>query len=78
MSRFDYVKYGVIAEALQDAFKKKFVDMDKTLESIKDSRAKSLAVTKLEEAYMWIGKAIRDQQIASGTSSPLQEDRKNG
>lgn len=25
-------------------------------------RAKALAITKLEEAYMWVGKALRDEQ----------------
>jgi hypothetical protein len=34
-----------------------------------DSRAKSLALTKLEECYMWIGKMIRDEQIAEDNNA---------
>lgn len=35
-------------------------------QKIKTVLTKSLAITKLEECYMWIGKAIRDEQIARG------------
>jgi len=41
-------------------------------------RAKALAITKLEEVYMWIGKAIRDDQIKRNGSAELQEERKDG
>ncbi len=34
-------------------------------------------MTKLEEAYMCVGKAIRDDQIARNGSAPLQEARGN-
>lgn len=40
-------------------------------------RAKALALTKLEEVYMWIGKAIRDDQIERNGSAELQEERNN-
>lgn len=36
------------------------------------------AIEKLEECYMWIGKAIRDDQIRRNGSAPLQEARKDG
>jgi hypothetical protein len=32
---------------------------------------------KLEEAYMWCGKGLRDQQIERNGSAPLQEERGN-
>lgn len=65
MNRFDYVKYDESAISNQETFKQQF----KTLESLVETnllspRAKALALTKLEEAYMWVGKAIRDDQIA--------------
>jgi hypothetical protein len=41
------------------------------------ARSKAQAITKLEECYMWIGKAIRDDQIARSGSAPLQEERIN-
>ena len=43
-----------------------------------EGRAKSLALTKLEECYMWIGKAIRDAQMKRNGGAELQEERKNG
>lgn len=39
------------------------------------NRSKALALTALEEFYMWVGKAIRDDQILRNGSAPLQEDR---
>jgi len=36
------------------------------------------AIDKLEEFYMWVGKAIRDDQIKRNGSAPLQEGRKDG
>lgn len=65
MSRTDYVEYDEKAKAIQAAFKN---DVDFLLGMIeinlKSPRAKALALTKLEECYMWIGKAIRDDQLA--------------
>jgi hypothetical protein len=40
-------------------------------------RAKALALTKLEEVYMWIGKAIRDDQLSRNGTAELQEERNN-
>lgn len=41
-------------------------------------RSKAMAVTKLEELYMWLGKAVRDDQILRNGSAELQEERKDG
>ncbi len=76
-SRFDYVKYDNIAQGAQDAIKQKFKGVDSVVEGLKNGRAKALVLTKLEEAYMWVGKAIRDDQIARNGSAPLQEERTN-
>jgi hypothetical protein len=40
--------------------------------------AKKNAIKSLEETYMWIGKAIRDDQLARNGSAELQEERKDG
>lgn len=37
-----------------------------------------MAITKLEEFYMWVGKAIRDEQLLRNGSAELQEERKDG
>jgi hypothetical protein len=67
-SRFDYVKYDDRATVAQAEMKAKFQDLEDSLNRllpaprVHDSfgRAKALVLTKLEEAYMWVGKAIRD------------------
>ncbi len=78
MSRFDYVKYDEEAVALQGKFKDMFERLDKAVETgLSRGRASALAVTKLEEAYAWIGKAIRDDQIERSGAAQLQEERVN-
>ncbi len=75
MSRFDYVAYDEHAGKTQGQFKAAFQHLDTMVETLSQGRAKSLVITKLEEAYMWIGKAIRDDQIARNGSALLQESR---
>lgn len=87
-SRFDYVKYDKNAVADQETAKKLVTKLETFIEGIgysqgvlrpECSRAKALALTKLEEVYMWIGKALRDDQIArlGVAGAELQEERKN-
>jgi hypothetical protein len=64
MSRFEYIKYDDIAMAAQPGIKAAFQHTETMISQLADSRAKSLALTALEESYMWVGKAIRDDQIA--------------
>lgn len=79
MSRFDYVKYDEVAAIDQANFKAEFEQLTTAVEfGLKSPRAKALVLTKLEEAYMWVGKAIRDDQIERNGSAPLQEERKDG
>lgn len=79
MSRFDYVKYDDKAMDQQALLKGKVSELEGMIDRFTVSpRAKALALTKLEECYMWIGKAIRDDQIARNGSVELQEERKNG
>lgn len=78
MSRFDYVKYDEQAQKDQAASKTAVEQVEHFITKYtKPGRAQSLALTKLEECYMWIGKAIRDDQIARNSSTELQEERSN-
>lgn len=86
MSRFDYVQYDKGAIEDQESAKALVSKVETLINGIgyaqgklssDCARAKSLALTKLEEVYMWIGKAIRDDQIARNGSAPLQEERTN-
>lgn len=77
-NRFDYVKYDQAAADQQNVFKIAFQAIEEIVGArLKPGRAQSLVLTKLEEAYMWIGKAIRDEQIERNGSAPLQEERTN-
>lgn len=78
MSRFDYVKYDDKAIEQQNEAKALFKKVEAFVDGLDPGRAKSTTYTKLEEAYMWVGKAIRDEQIARNGSAPLQEERKDG
>ena len=65
MSRFDYIKYDGHAVLIQESAKSRVVAVEDFINSeIISPRAKALALTKLEEVYMWIGKGLRDDQIA--------------
>jgi hypothetical protein len=78
-NRFDYVKYDVLATNIQAAFKAKMMDLEEMADTmLPKGRHHALVMTKLEECYMWIGKAIRDDQIVRTGSAPLQEERNNG
>lgn len=73
--RFDYVKYDTFAAFKQERFKEVFEEAERLgITLLEDGRAKSLFFTALEEAYMWTGKAIRDEQIQrNGAEAHIQE-----
>lgn len=63
-TRFDYVQYDQRALDTQGVLRNICEELETHINSTLDEgRAKSLALTKLEEVYMWIGKAIRDDQL---------------
>lgn len=77
-TRFDYIAYDETASTCQHVFKRELTLFEDAVENlIKCPRSKALALTKIEEAYMWIGKGIRNDQIARNGSAPLQESRGN-
>ena len=77
MNRFDYIAYDDLAKEKQAYIKKKFQDIEDVLSGFPKGRPISLALTALEESYMWIGKAIRDEQIARDAEAELEEGRSN-
>jgi hypothetical protein len=61
---FNYVKYDEVSAKKQEKLKELFEEVEMyVINTLNGGRAKSLVLTKLEEAYMWTGKAIRDEQI---------------
>lgn len=78
MSRFDYIKYDEKACNDQAIAKNLATTIESFITcSFKPSRAQALALTRLEEAYMWIGKMIRDEQIERNKTFTSQEERSN-
>lgn len=75
MSDFDYIKYDGKAHKLQLQFKSMFQSLKAKVDELPPGRAKSLVCTKLEEAYMWVGKAIRDEQLYRNAMTELQEEQ---
>jgi len=75
MSRFDYIKYDETSITTQELLKTLCTQLEDVMElALVSSRTKALAITALEECYVWIGKSIRDEQIARN----VQEERKDG
>ena len=76
MNRFDYVKYDEKSAQAQLLLKTELQRLETLVDSeIESPRAKALVHTKLEEAYMWIGKGIRDDQFKRNGTAPLEESR---
>ena len=77
--RFNYVKYDEESVQAQNELKTQFENLETAVNCLLlECRAKALVMTKLEEAYMWCGKAIRDKQIARNGSAEEQPERKDG
>jgi hypothetical protein len=62
--RFEFVQYDEQAKVDLNFLKKTFVVLEVALSHHKEGRSKSLALTHLEESFMWVSKMIRDEQIA--------------
>lgn len=77
MSRFDYVKYDDTHTAKQVEAKKVCIELEKEINKLPGGRYQSLAMTKLEECYMYIGKSIRDMQIEAGGDSTCETDSRS-
>jgi hypothetical protein len=63
MNRFDYVEYDAESVKQQTMLKEGFIELERLVDVLPKGRAQALVYTKLEEAYMWVGKAIRDDQL---------------
>lgn len=73
--RFSYVKYDSASTEIQETIKKQFEAVEHIVDALPNGRAKSLVMTHLEEAYMWTGKAIRDDQISRGSQTAHVPER---
>ncbi len=77
-TRFDFVKYDAVSVETQQHFKRVYVSLANMIEGMPDGRAKAIALTKLEESFMWVGKALADDQIKSDAASIDHLEKKDG
>ena len=75
-NRFDYVQYDQETLDTSLKIKNKFQELEQMIDCLENGRSKSLIYTALEEAYMWTGKALRDEQISKNLKTELNESRK--
>lgn len=61
--RFKHVDYDDKAKQQTAEFKAQVELIESTIDLFPNSRPKNLALTALEECYMWLGKMIRDEQL---------------
>jgi hypothetical protein len=65
---FDYVEWDEKSQEICDRLRTKTQDLYIDIfDSFLPSRERSLAATNLEQVFMWIGKAIRQDQIERGS-----------
>lgn len=70
MSRFDSIAFDIQSEEAYEIFKKKYEDLGSLIEMTASDRAAALALTSLEESFMWLGKSIRNWQLSR---TPVKE-----
>lgn len=74
--RFSYVRYDEQSVKKQEAMKAAFEAIEALAEAnLQNGRPKALVMTALEEAYMWVGKAIRDEQVARNSQTEHSPSR---
>jgi hypothetical protein len=75
--RFDYVNFSESSMTASNEMRDLMTRLERAISDRlpQDARSTSLALTKLEEAWMWIGKSIRDQQESSTSSSSSSTTR---
>lgn len=65
--RFNYVRYDEESTKQQEQAKEICEKLEAFLNKLGAGRPQALAFNALEETYMWIGKAIRDNQVERGS-----------
>lgn len=74
---FDYIAFDETHTAKIKRIKAKFEELETLcIQELIPGRPRSLVGTKLEEAYMWCGKAIRDEQRLSNNSPNIDQGQR--
>jgi hypothetical protein len=78
MSRFEFIQYDETALKLSRAFKFTFQQLEIQFEELPDNRSRALAMTMLENSHMWVGRAIREDQIKRQNNETNKGVKENG
>lgn len=63
MSRFDAVQFDESSKEKYALLTHEYCKLERIVNDLlEDGRARSVVMTKLEESFMWVGKAIRNDQ----------------
>jgi len=62
-SRFEFVKFNDESKAAHSEFTEKFKQLEQDILTIRSNPYRFEAMKSLEACYMWVGKAIRQEQI---------------
>lgn len=63
MDRFESVKFDELNAQVFDELRKQYSILSKSIECLGQRTYQEMAQTKLEESFMWVGKALRDIQL---------------
>lgn len=61
--RFDHIRFDEISLTKAHGLRVAFENVEDLLDKLPPSRGRMFCFKALEEAFMWAGKAIRDEQI---------------
>lgn len=75
MNRFDSIQYDGQSQALQVSCKQTLMVLENVMGYLPDGRSKDMALLKIEEAYAWIRKSIRDGQLARTQITTRERDK---
>lgn len=70
--RYGYIAYDDKSKQLSAYIQGHLLTVESFLSNLPNTREKALAMTKLEEAFMWVGKAIKADQIERMKTAKLE------
>jgi hypothetical protein len=66
MSRFESIKFDKSHLKLAEKAAALSIEVERFISELHKGRSSAMAITHLEECHVWMGKAIRDDQIIRG------------
>ncbi len=74
-SRFEFIKFDDQAKTEHASFTEKFKEIEQDILTIRSTPYRFEAMKCLEACYMWVGKAIRQEQIQRNYDAKDEQKR---